>query len=91
MQKTKTYIKNKWIIADDKFFDFYEYILESKEGGIIYPSLQMASKQNWTTKGISRTNDLSDLAHDIEIGKSIAVSDGSYDPGTNICSAALAI
>ena len=64
---------------------------EKKKDGIACPSVQMASKQNWTTKRMTHSNKLYDLVEDIKMGTAIAVSDGSYDPVTKICSVACTI
>ena len=83
LQPTTTYIKNNWIIAEVISPDLYEYSPEVKQDGTIYPPVQIASKQNWTTKRMSHNNELSDLVQDIKMAKAIVVSDVLYDPVKN--------
>ena len=91
VQPTTTYIKNNWIIAEGTALDLYKFSPDAKKDGITYPSVQITSKQNWTTKRMKHNTELYDLVQDIKMGKAIAVSDGSYGPVTKICSAAWTI
>ena len=76
VEPTTIYTKDNWIIAEGTAPDLYEVSPEKKKDGIAYLSVQMASKQNWTTKRMTHSNELYDLVEDIKMGTAIAVSEG---------------
>ena len=57
-QLDTTYINTNWIVIEDNFDCLYEHGQTNEEDKISYPTVQMASKQCWTTDRIFHSNKL---------------------------------